>query len=119
MFGFFKSKIKSKTKSKTTEDKIKANSQYKYILKIVGTTTFKTPDEIRKLGGKDERRRYTIAKEFLELSKLDKDGIKNLSTFCSKHGELTKAIDNTNNSGIEGTKLVGYMREYIKPKVKL
>jgi len=111
MFGFFK--------SKTTEDKIKANSQYKYILKIVGTT-FKKPNEIRKLGGKDERRRYKIAKEFLELTKLKKTDIENLSTFCSKHDELTKAIKATGyKGGIEGTKLVGYMCEYIKPKVKL
>ena len=110
MFGFFK--------SKTTEDKIKANSQYKYILKIVGTK-FKTPDEIRKLGGKDKRRRYTIAKKFLELTKLNKTDIENLSTFCSKHDKLTQAITDTNNRGIEGTKLVGYMIKYNQPNMKL
>ena len=105
---------------KSLDKKITCNSQYKYILKIVGTE-FKNPDEISKLGGKDERRRYKIAKEFLELSKLDKDGIKNLSTFCSKHIELTNAITAKGyNGGIEGTELVGYMIKYNnQSKVKL
>lgn len=39
---------------KSLDKKITCNSQYKYILKIVGTK-FKTDEEISKLGGKDER----------------------------------------------------------------
>lgn len=102
---------------KSLDKKITCNSQYKYILKIVGTK-FKNDEEIGKLGGKDERRRYTIAKCFLEKTKLNKKDIENLSKFCSKHVELQNAMNEKKFNSIEVNDLIGYMKKYIQPKMK-